>query len=73
MSVFLIVAVLGGSGYLSALNVHPYIRCHSCRGAGRHRGMMYGYAGRECRHCGGNGRQLRLGVRLFPGREVRPG
>ena len=67
MSVLLIVAVLGGLSYLFSLHVHPYTRCHSCKGAGRHRGMMYGYASRACGRCGGNGRQLRLGVRMFLG------
>jgi hypothetical protein len=67
MSVVSIVAVLAGLGYLFSLHVHPYTRCHSCRGAGRHRGVVYGYASRACGSDGGNGRQLRLGVRLFLG------
>jgi hypothetical protein len=67
MSIFLIIAVLGGIGYLFSLHVHPYTRCHWCRGGGRHRGVVYGYANRACGHCSGNGRQLRLGVRLFLG------
>jgi len=67
MSVLLIVAVLTGFGYLFSLHVHPYTRCYSCKGIGRHRGVVYGYASRACASCGGNGRQLRLGVRLFLG------
>ena len=66
MSVVLICAVLAGFGYLFSLHVHPYTRCHSCRGIGRHRGAVYGYASRACGSRGGNGRQLRLAVRLLP-------
>jgi DnaJ-class molecular chaperone len=67
MLVLWIIAVVGGFGYLISLHVHPYTRCHWCHGGGRHRGMLYGYATRACGHCGGNGRQLRFGARLFLG------
>jgi hypothetical protein len=67
MSGLLIVAILAGFSYLFAPHVHPYARCHSCKGIGRQHGVVYGYASRACASCGGNGRQLRFGVRLFLG------
>ncbi|HKB29483.1 MAG TPA: hypothetical protein VKD26_01465 [Streptosporangiaceae bacterium] len=67
MTILFIVAVLAGLGYLFSLHVHPYTQCHSCKGGGRHRGAVFGYGNRACGSCGGNGRQLRLGVRVFLG------
>lgn len=67
MSMLFIIAVTGGLGYLLSLHVHPYTRCRTCNGGGRHRGMIYGHATRACGHCGGTGRVQRLGVRLFLG------
>jgi DnaJ-class molecular chaperone len=63
----LIIVIVAGLGYLTSLHVHPYTSCRTCRGAGRHRGMIYGHATRACGHCGGAGRVQRLGVRLFLG------
>jgi DnaJ-class molecular chaperone len=67
MSGLLIVAILAGFGYPFALHVHPYTRCHSCKGIGRHHGVVYGYAIRGCASCGGKGRQLPFGVCVFLG------
>jgi hypothetical protein len=49
--------------------VHPFRRCHACKGSGRHNGAIFGYAERQCRRCGGSLRQERLGTRVRRGRD----
>jgi DnaJ-class molecular chaperone len=67
MSMVLLIAAIAGIGYVMSLRMHPFTRCRTCNGGGRHRGLIYGGATRACGHCGGNGRVQRLGVRLFLG------
>jgi hypothetical protein len=43
---------------------HPWGQCWSCRGTGRNRGSTRKRFG-VCKRCGGSGRQLRTGARLF--------
>ena len=67
MSVVLIVAVLAGFGLpvlTARASVHPMPFVQGGRAASR---RVFGYASRACGSCGGNGRQLRLGVRMFLG------
>lgn len=63
-----IIALVAGVGYVISLVVHPYATCRACkRTPGRHHGAIFTYAHRKCTKCGGSGRQLRLGARLFLG------
>lgn len=49
-----------GSAYL-----HPYVRCGTCKGAGRHRGGIFNYAMRPCHACSGAGQQQRLTAQML--------
>jgi hypothetical protein len=59
-----------GVAYWISLHIHPYTKCGVCRGMGRSRGNLFAHAYGLCRRCGGTGRKLRLGVRVFLGKEL---
>ena len=63
MGTLVLIAIIGGCGYLVSLRVHPYRTCRSCGTSGKHRsrsGTRYG----NCWRC--RDRQLvRLGVRVL--------
>lgn len=61
--------VLYGACYYISLQVHPFTKCKSCTGTGRHRGVLFDHASRACGSCGGTSRVTRLGVRLFMNEE----
>lgn len=65
MEVLLLFVVVALVFYWASLHLHPFTRCPQCRGTGRHRGAVFGYATRACGRCGGTSRVHRLGVRLF--------
>ncbi len=58
------IAASGAAYYVSCW-LHPRRNCWSCRGTGRHTGMIWGYSRRACGVCGGNGWRRRLGAKLF--------
>lgn len=64
-----IVVVLIAAGwavyYTSSCLFWPYANCRRCKGNGKARAMWGGKAFRRCGRCGGTGRRLRLGRRLF--------
>lgn len=55
--------VLAGIYAIQCL-IWPFASCRGCGGAGKHRSPS-GKAFRLCSTCGGNGRRVRLGRRLF--------
>ncbi|MBI1759392.1 MAG: hypothetical protein HYR62_09235 [Actinobacteria bacterium] len=61
---FAILAAIVGT-YLLSLYLHPYSKCKTCNGTGKHAGAMFGYAFRACRSCGGSSRRLRLGAKFL--------
>ena len=54
-------------GYIGSLWINPWVKCSRCDGKSRKRGAIFSYSLRLCSKCGGNGRQLRFGRRLFFG------
>jgi hypothetical protein len=62
-TVALIVLVL--ALYFASCLIWPYTRCGRCS-SGKHHSPT-GTAWRNCRACGGSGRKVRLGRRLFAG------
>jgi Zn finger protein HypA/HybF involved in hydrogenase expression len=50
--------------YLLVARVWPYVPCRWCSGSKRYRAPR-GKAWRNCPHCGGRGRRVRLGARLL--------
>lgn len=50
--------------YLASCAWWPFARCLSCKGTGRH-SRKDRKVWRICRRCGGNGRRLRIGRRIF--------
>lgn len=59
------LAVVAGV-YALLLVLYPMVPCRWCKGGGKRRpgfGRAFGF----CRHCGGNGRRLRVPVRLVRG------
>lgn len=63
VAIVIAVVIYGGS-----LLLNPFVKCSVCKGSSRPKGWLFGYAHHDCRKCGGNGRQQRLGHRLFFGR-----
>ncbi len=61
----LVTAVLFALGYMVSLYIHPYRKCSSCGGSGKHSGTMFTHSFRTCRTCNGSSRQPRLGARVF--------
>jgi hypothetical protein len=59
-----------GLGLLAAwavsLLLHPYTACGSCKGTPRSYGTIATRSFRLCTGCGGTGRQLRVGARMWP-------
>lgn len=58
-----IAAVVGG--YVVSLMIHPFRKCKTCKGTGRHTGAIFSHGFRPCRSCGGSSRHLRLGARVL--------
>jgi hypothetical protein len=62
----LVLAVVGWAvAYWISLRLHPFTKCKTCSGTGRHRGAIFTSASRACGTCGGSSRVLRQGVRMF--------
>ena len=59
----LIAAVV--AAYVVSLYLHPNAKCNRCKGAGRHRGAVFGYATRPCSSCKGRGTHPRLGRKVL--------
>lgn len=64
----LFVAALVAAGiiaYAVSLRIHPWRKCHWCKGRGKHDDRIFTWAHGLCSHCGGSGHWPRLGVRVF--------
>ena len=64
---FAILALLAFFAYLISLVLHVRTRCWACRGTGRHQGLIFRYADRNCTVCGGQGGHRRWGTRSIGG------
>lgn len=53
--VFAVVVVYVGSAML-----HPYVKCETCDGKGKHSGALFRSASRPCHRCSGSGQKQRL-------------
>lgn len=51
--------------YLWSCVRHPYKRCGTCKGSGRHTSTMFRGAYRPCHECSGSGRRRRTGSVLI--------
>jgi hypothetical protein len=51
--------------YMFSSSRRPFATCRTCNGSGRHSGMIFTYAHRQCPGCGGSGRHRREGLVLF--------
>ncbi|MHA6629281.1 hypothetical protein ACU61A_27925 [Pseudonocardia sichuanensis] len=64
------ILTLAGAGLLVAwilsLLLHPFTACSSCKGTPRSYGAIATRSFRLCPACGGSGRQLRIGARIWP-------
>jgi hypothetical protein len=64
------VLVLVGLGllvlWLLSLLLHPFTTCSSCNGTPRSYGAVATRSFRLCGNCGGSGRRLRVGARVWP-------
>lgn len=65
---FYVVVAIALAIYVLSLLLNPWVKCSVCKGNSRPKGWLFNYAHHDCRKCGGNGRQQRLGHRLFFGR-----
>lgn len=61
------IVVVGVLGWLISLALHPWTACSSCKGSPRRFGAVATKSFRLCSACGGSGRQLRFGARMFHG------
>jgi hypothetical protein len=64
------VLTLAGLGLLAlwliSLLLHPFTTCDSCQGTPRSYGSIATRSFRLCGSCGGTGRRLRVGARVWP-------
>lgn len=64
------LVVVAGLGLFVAwavsLLLHPYTACSSCKGNPRSFGAIATRSFRLCGACGGSGRRLRVGARMWP-------
>jgi hypothetical protein len=60
----LLVGLLLTLGYASSCAIYPYKACRVCSGQGQFQSRFL-RAIRDCRRCGGSGRQLRAGRRAY--------
>ena len=63
----LVVVVVALVGWLISLVLHPWTACSACKGSPRRFGAVASKSFRLCAACGGSGRQLRFGARMFHG------
>lgn len=59
------VVVVFGLIYAWSCWRHPFVRCETCKGGGKHRGMIWERAWRPCHVCNGSGRRRRIGAILI--------
>ncbi|OZM83724.1 hypothetical protein [Pseudonocardia sp. MH-G8] len=64
------LVTLAGAGlvvaWLLSLLLHPLTACSACKGTPRSYGVLASRSFRLCPACGGSGRQLRIGARIWP-------
>jgi hypothetical protein len=64
------ILMIAGLGLLVAWTVslllHPFTACSSCKGSPRSFGLVATRSFRLCPACGGSGRRLRVGARMWP-------
>lgn len=65
MGALVLIALVLVVCYRISLAIHPEWSCRTCKGTGRHRGVVWTSATRPCGRCHGSGRVPRLGVRLL--------
>jgi DnaJ-class molecular chaperone len=46
--------------YVVSALLHPYVKCETCDGKGKHSGALFSYASRPCHRCSGTGQKQRL-------------
>lgn len=49
--------------YRISVRLHPFTKCGTCRGSGKHFGAVFTSAHRPCADCSGTGRKPRRGSR----------
>jgi DnaJ-class molecular chaperone len=62
--VLLLIAIVIG-GYAASLKLNPWVKCSKCHGKQRAQGWVFSNTHHNCPKCGGTGRQVRLGRKLF--------
>jgi DnaJ-class molecular chaperone len=60
-----VLLVLGFLAYRFSIFRHPYTKCETCNGTGKHKGGVFNYAHRPCHKCSGVGQKQRWGARQF--------
>ena len=66
-SSILMIAALGLlTAWILSLLLHPFTACSSCKGSPRSFGSVATRSFRLCGACGGSGRRLRVGARIWP-------
>lgn len=64
MDTLVLLALTAAAGYVVACAIWPFAACRWCSGTGKRRSPT-GKAWRPCGRCGGKGRRVRLGRRIF--------
>lgn len=63
--IYLVAGVVVLAAYVGSITLHPYTRCRTCKGKGKHAGVIWSYGRRNCHACGGKGWQRRWGAVLM--------
>jgi DnaJ-class molecular chaperone len=59
-----LIAIVIGT-YAASLNLNPWVKCSKCHGKQKAQGWVYSHAHHGCPKCGGTGRQVRWGYKVF--------
>ncbi|HZL75540.1 MAG TPA: hypothetical protein VFB83_09210 [Propionibacteriaceae bacterium] len=60
----LLIAVVIG-GYAVSVKLNPWVKCSKCDGKRTSQGWVFSQAHHRCPKCGGTGRQVRWGYKVF--------
>ena len=61
----ILLIIAAGLVYVFSAWLHPYVKCETCNGTGKHSGALFTYATRPCHRCSGTGQKQRFTAALI--------
>jgi DnaJ-class molecular chaperone len=56
----ILLLVAAGLVYVVSAHLHPYVKCETCDGKGKHSGALFTSTFRPCHRCAGTGQKQRV-------------